>query len=84
MRSSLSDPGLVPDQAPGLMRLASRLAGASDAEDLVQSTWLRTLEHGDAVDVPRSWLRRVLVNEQRMQLRGRLRRDERERASERG
>ena len=78
MQSSLSDPGLVPDLAPGLIRLASRLAGASDAEDLVQATWVRALEHHGSVKDHRPWLRQVLVNEQRMRLRGRRRRDERE------
>ncbi|MEM7158597.1 MAG: sigma-70 family RNA polymerase sigma factor [Myxococcota bacterium] len=80
MRSSVSDPGLVPQLAPGLMRLASRLAGSHDAEDLVQSTWVRSLEHDGDVKAPKSWLRRVLVNERRMGLRGQHRRDARERA----
>ncbi|MEM9452696.1 MAG: RNA polymerase sigma factor [Myxococcota bacterium] len=80
MQTSVTDPGLAPDLAPGLMRLASRLAGSSDAEDLVQSTWVRALEHRGPVRDRRPWLRRVMVNEQRMQLRGRKRRDEREQA----
>ena len=80
MRSSVSDPGLVPQLAPGLMRLASRLAGGNDAEDLVQSTWLRSLEHRGDVQAPSSWLRSVLVNERRMSLRGQHRRSARERS----
>lgn len=80
MQTSVTDPGLAPDLAPGLMRLASRLAGSSDAEDLVQSTWVRALEHRGPVRDRRPWLRRVMVNERRMQLRGRKRRDEREQA----
>ncbi|MCA9710525.1 MAG: RNA polymerase sigma factor, partial [Myxococcales bacterium] len=56
------------------------MAGAADAEDLAQSALLRALEHQPEVQTPRSWLRRVLVNEQRMQLRGRRRRQEREQA----
>ncbi|MEM6994769.1 MAG: RNA polymerase sigma factor, partial [Myxococcota bacterium] len=67
-------------EAPGLLRLASRLAGAEDAEDLVQATYVRALEHRGAVRAPRPWLRQVLVNEGRMQLRSRLRRDAREAA----
>jgi RNA polymerase sigma-70 factor (ECF subfamily) len=81
MQQSSSDPvaGLKP--APGLMRLASRLAAGPDAEDLVQSTWLRALEHEGPVRARTSWLRRVLVNEQRMQIRAGRRRGDRERAT---
>ncbi len=78
MQTPVTDPGLVPDLAPGLMRLASRLAGSSDAEDLVQSTWVRALEHHGLVRDRRPWLRRVMRNEQQMQLRGRKRREQRE------
>lgn len=64
--------------APSLMRLAARLAGEpADADDLVQSTLLRALEH----EVPTDrgpWLRRVLTNERNMWLRGRTRRRTRE------
>ena len=69
------------DHAPGLIRLATRLAGSADAEDLVQATYVRALEHGDAVRRRRSWLRRVLVNERRMEQRSRHRRDARDHAS---
>lgn len=65
--------------APSLMRLAARLAGGSDeADDLVQATMVRALEH----DVPVNrgpWLRRVLTNERNMWLRSRTRRANRER-----
>jgi RNA polymerase sigma-70 factor (ECF subfamily) len=71
-----ADPGL--ELAPGLLRLAGRLAGATGAEDLVQATYLRALEHGGSVREPRSWLRRVLLNERWMDLRRRRRRDARE------
>lgn len=64
--------------APSLMRLAARLAGEpADADDLVQSTLLRALEH----EVPTDrgpWLRRVLTNERNMWLRSRTRRHARE------
>ncbi len=64
--------------APSLMRLAARLAGEpADADDLVQSTLLRALEH----EVPTDrgpWLRRVLTNERNMWLRARTRRQARE------
>jgi len=69
------------DHAPGLIRLATRLAGSADAEDLVQATYVRALEHGDAVRRRRSWLRQVLVNERRMEQRSRHRRDVRDQAS---
>lgn len=69
------------DHAPGLIRLATRLAGSTDAEDLVQATYVRALEHGDTVRRRRSWLRRVLVNERHMEQRSRHRRDARDHAS---
>ncbi|MEM6993055.1 MAG: RNA polymerase sigma factor [Myxococcota bacterium] len=62
----------------GLMRLASRLAGPEDAEDLVQSTYLRAMEHDGSVRARPAWLRQVLVNEQRMHFRSRQRRHARE------
>lgn len=80
MQSSAHETSLGLDQAPALMRLASRLANGPDAEDLVQSTYVRALEHRGPVRARGSWLRQVLVNERRMQLRGRKRRDDREAA----
>lgn len=67
--------------APGLVRLAWRLAGQAEADDLVQATYLRALEHHGTVRQPRAWLRRVLLNERWMGLRARRRRDDRERAA---
>ena len=69
------------DHATGLLRLATRLAGSAEAEDLVQATYVRALEHGDPVRRRRSWMRRVLVNERHMDLRRRHRRDARDQAS---
>lgn len=64
--------------APSLMRLAARLAGGSgEADDLVQATMVRALEHDVPVDRG-PWLRRVLTNERNMWLRGRTRRAARE------
>ncbi|MBV1857806.1 MAG: RNA polymerase sigma factor [Nannocystaceae bacterium] len=64
--------------APSLMRLAARLAGGSEeADDLVQATMVRALEHDVPVDRG-PWLRRVLTNERNMWLRGRTRRMARE------
>lgn len=64
--------------APSLMRLAARLAGGSgEADDLVQATMVRALEHDVPVDRG-PWLRRVLTNERNMWLRGRTRRTARE------
>lgn len=60
------------------MRLAARLAGGSgEADDLVQATMVRALEHDVPVDRG-PWLRRVLTNERNMWLRGRTRRTARE------
>jgi len=73
-----ADPKPHPELMPGLMRLASRLSGDSDAEDLVQSTYVRALEHGGPVRAPSSWLRQVLRNERRMDVRQRQRRSDRE------
>lgn len=56
------------------MQLATRLAGPHDAEDLVQATYVRALEHGEGVRKRGSWLRQVLVNERRMDLRAGYRR----------
>lgn len=64
--------------APSLMRLAARLAGGSDdADDLLQATLVRALEHDVPVDRG-PWLRRVLTNERNMWLRSRTRRAARE------
>jgi RNA polymerase sigma factor (sigma-70 family) len=80
MQRTATPPDLGLELAPGLVRLAWRLAGAADAEDLVQATYLRALEHEGTVREPRSWLRRVLRNERSMSLRSRRRRDQREAA----
>lgn len=79
MQSAKSSAPLELDHGPALMSLAARLAGASqDAEDLVQATYLRALESGHRVEHKRSWLRRVLINERNMGLRGSIRRSDRE------
>ena len=74
----MQDPGL--EHAPALMRLASTLA-RSDAEDLVQATWVRALEHDAPVRARRSWLRKVLVNERNMSVRTEQRRRDRDAAA---
>ncbi|MBL8945603.1 MAG: RNA polymerase sigma factor, partial [Myxococcales bacterium] len=66
----------------GLLRLAWHLAGPTDAEDLVQATYVRALEHDVSVRSRPAWLRAVLRNEQWMALRARKRRDAREREVE--
>jgi RNA polymerase sigma-70 factor (ECF subfamily) len=66
----------------GLLRLAWRLAGPTDAEDLVQATYVRALEHDASVRRRPAWWRAVLRNEQWMALRTRKRRDAREREVE--
>lgn len=77
------DPGVK--HGTGLLRLAKRLAGGSDeAEDLVQDTYVRALERGRTAhphSPPQGWLRRVLRNERNMTLRGRIRREGRERST---
>jgi RNA polymerase sigma-70 factor (sigma-E family) len=58
---------LVVAHAPALLRLAVMLTGGrEDAEDLLQSTFLRTARHGEriaAMGAPAAYLRRVMVNE---------------------
>ncbi|HEU4412383.1 MAG TPA: sigma-70 family RNA polymerase sigma factor [Polyangiaceae bacterium] len=69
-------------QAAWLRRLASALVGgASDADDLVQETWLAALRRPPRVDAPdgpepplRRWLAEVLRNAARMRVRGATRR----------
>jgi len=57
--------------APGLRRLARRLADPHGADDLVQSSWVRALESGAAaVRSPAAWMRTILRNEHRMAIRG--------------
>jgi RNA polymerase sigma factor (sigma-70 family) len=69
------------EHAAGLRRLATRLADPGAADDLVQSTWVRALEHGAAaVRAPASWLRQIMRNEHRMTIRGSLRTRAREQA----
>ena len=74
--SATPEPPATP--TPGLLRLASQLAGPADADDLVQATHVRALEHGDSVHARASWLRTVMRNEQWMTVRARKRRDARE------
>jgi RNA polymerase sigma-70 factor (sigma-E family) len=58
---------VVETYAPALLRLAVMLTGdQSDAEDLLQSTLLRTVRHADRVadmTAPSAYLRRVMLNE---------------------
>src|SRR5512142_2869281 len=59
-----------------LWGLCYRITGsAADADDLVQETYLRALEHGPTrLEAPRGWLTRVAVNAARDALRRRKRR----------
>jgi RNA polymerase sigma factor (sigma-70 family) len=59
-----------------LWGLCYRITGsAADADDLVQETFIRALQHGpDRLDDPRRWLTRVAVNAARDALRRRKRR----------
>src|SRR5690349_13692406 len=69
------------EHAARLRRLAVRLADPHAADDLVQSTWVRALEHGAAaVRAPASWLRQIMRNEHRMAIRGSRRTRAREQA----
>lgn len=58
---------VVSAYAPALLRLAVMLTGdRSDAEDLLQSTLLRTVRHADrvaAMTAPAAYLRQVMLNE---------------------
>jgi RNA polymerase sigma-70 factor (sigma-E family) len=58
---------LVDHCAPALLRLALMLTGnVADAEDLLQSTLVRTTRHGARIigmDAPVAYLRKAMVNE---------------------
>lgn len=58
---------VVTSYAPALLRLAVMLTGhPSDAEDLLQTTLLRTVRHADRVagmNAPAAYLRQVMLNE---------------------
>jgi len=67
--------------AESLKRLATLLADPQGADDLVQSTWVRALEQGSAPVRSRgAWLRQILRNEHRMEIRARRRAQAREQA----
>lgn len=69
---------VVTAHAPALLRLAVMLTGnPSDGEDLLQSTLLRAVRHGDRVagmGAPAAYLRRVMLNEHISRGRARRRR----------
>jgi RNA polymerase sigma factor (sigma-70 family) len=85
----MADPGRAIDteallaHASWLRGLALRLVrDADDADDLVQETWVATMEHApDTAKPVRPWLAKVLVNALRMRARGDGRRAAREQAS---
>ena len=58
---------VITEYAPALLRLAVMLTGdRNNAEDLLQSTLLNGLRHGDriaAMAAPAAYLRKVMVNE---------------------
>jgi RNA polymerase sigma-70 factor (sigma-E family) len=69
---------VVAAYAPALLRLAVMLTGdRHDAEDLLQSTFVRAAGHGDRIagmEAPAAYLRRVMVNERFSEGRRRSRR----------
>src|SRR5262245_40303093 len=68
-----------------LLRLAARLVGRDDAEDLAQDVWTRALETPRAgAERPRGWLGRVAHNLAANAFRDRDRRRARERGGARG
>lgn len=67
---------LVGEHHRALIAIASPIVGASEAEEVVQSAWIKAYGawssfRGDAA--ARSWLTRIVINEARMQLRARKR-----------
>jgi DNA-directed RNA polymerase specialized sigma24 family protein len=49
---------------PGLTRTSYQILGSwADAEDIVQSTWLKWRRHHDSVESPRAWLTKVATRE---------------------
>ena len=49
---------------PGLTRASYQILGSwADAEDIVQSTWLKCRRHHDSVESPRTWLTKVATRE---------------------
>ncbi|HTF89290.1 MAG TPA: sigma-70 family RNA polymerase sigma factor [Planctomycetota bacterium] len=72
------------EHATALRSLAAALTSdGSEADDLVQETWLRALRKGDTSDRPRSWWSTVLRNLVRDRARERSRRSHTERQSAR-
>ena len=63
------------EHTPALYLLALRLTGnRSDADDVVQETWVRAARHDDRLHAARSqraWLAAILINCSREQRRGR-------------
>ncbi|MBL9078381.1 MAG: sigma-70 family RNA polymerase sigma factor [Planctomycetes bacterium] len=71
---------LLLEHAEFVRRLATDLAGAADADDVVHDAWVRSLSQpADAVREPRGWLRTVLQNVWRNRRRSEQRRREHER-----
>ena len=63
---------------PGLTRASYQILGSwADAEDIVQSTWLKWRRHHDSVESPRAWLTKVATRESIDGLRARQARRER-------
>jgi RNA polymerase sigma-70 factor (ECF subfamily) len=63
---------------PGLTRVSYQILGSwADAEDIVQSTWLKWRRHHDSVESPRAWLTKVATRESIDGLRARQARRER-------
>jgi RNA polymerase sigma-70 factor (ECF subfamily) len=78
------DPELFLLHSAWIRGLARRLAGAAEAEDLVQETWLAALERPRAARSLRAWLAGVLSNRARQARRGEARRRAREQRAARG
>lgn len=68
------------DEAP-FVRLLARTLLAEDADEVVQQTWLRAIQHGgDAVETPRAWLGQIVRNVARNLRRDRRRQHQHEAA----
>jgi len=67
---------LVGEHHRALIAIASPIVGASEAEEVVQSAWIKAYRAWDGFRgeaAARSWLTRIVINEARMQLRARKR-----------
>ncbi|MEX0828030.1 MAG: sigma factor, partial [Haliea sp.] len=67
---------LVRDHHRALIAMAVPIVGASEAEEVVQNAWLKAYSAIDGFEgrsAIGTWLSRIVMNEERMQLRSRKR-----------